>query len=97
MQNTIEIHVPYYYNCKDGGIDLQCEGFTRNGFIDLTEDFAHFKPGEFELDADKSCRIKVDARAVKRALANLKRRNNRLLDDVLYYPIKGVRICKMEY
>jgi len=96
MQNTIEIHVPYYYNCKDGGIDLQCEGFTRNGFIDLTEEFAHFKPGEFELDADKSCRIKIDEDACKKALANLKRTNNRILKDYLLDPIKGVKICTME-
>lgn len=96
MQNTIEIHVPYYYNCKDGGIDLQCEGYNCDGVIDLVEDHAHLKPGEFELDADKSCRIKVDPIALKKVLANLKRRNNRLLEDLLYYPIKGVKICTME-
>ena len=96
MQNAIELHVPYYYNCEDGGIDLQCEGFTRNGFIDLTEDHAHFKPGEFELDAERSCRIKVDVDACKKILTNLKRLNNRILKDYLLDPIKGVKICTME-
>ena len=92
MQNSIELHVVSYQQTKDGGIELQCEGIdNRNQWEYLYEEYAHFKPGEFELDEMENV-IRFDATAYKNEMSRLKRINNRIAKQEMTRPFKRVEV-----
>ena len=79
MENeTITINIGVVYNCYNGGYALPVAGFDKQGNkVEIVHDIIQFSRNEASSPFD-STELTINAKAYKRELANVKRRNNKL-------------------